>query len=342
MRRLTGILCAVFAICAFLLTTSCERRVLVDMDHRTNIAVKVNIDAIANVTCDIYNEKIAPPVIEPIAMHILFFDRETEKVAAESFISDISYDDSGTRVLTGKISLLPGNYKMLIYDFGTESTIVDNYYNWNECNAYTNEISPVLKKSLASKSDNKSIEEAFIIYEPDHLVVASNDNEYVPYHEGMHTIEAEAESVVESYYLQIKVEGLEYVSSAQAILSGMVNSNKITSNTKIIEPQATIWFDMEKSDDKGTPVICTIFNTFGRIENSHNELEVTFDIKTHDGRVVQKTFDISDLFSTQECIEHHWLLLDETITIDPPTSTGGGAFAPEVDDWEEENRDIYI
>ena len=34
-------------------------------------------------------------------------------------------------------------------------------------------------------------------------------------------------------------------------------------------------------------------------------------------------------------------LMEETIKIDPPPSMGGG-FTPEVDDWEEENREIYI
>jgi hypothetical protein len=121
----------------------------------------------------------------------------------------------------------------------------------------------------------------------------------------------------------------------------MVNGNMISSNTKSVEPQATIWFDMEKSDDKGEPVICTIFNTFGRIEDSENELEVTFDLKTHDGRTIQKSFDLSELFLSPDCVNHHWLLLEETITIEPPQVEGGG-FAPEVNDWEEEHRDLYI
>lgn len=336
MRRLIHIL----SLCILVLS-SCERRPLVDLGHRTNINVRVNIDAISNVTCDIYNDKIAIPEIKPIAMHVLFFDEDTKEVAAESFISDISYDEDGTRMISGNISIMPGDYKMLVYDFGTESTIVEGYYKWDDCLAYTNEISPAIKRSLISKVNNKALEEAHVIYEPDHLVVAAKEHEYIPYHHDVHTVEAEALSVVESYYLQIKVVGLEYVSSAQAILSGMVNGNMISSNTKIVEPQATIWFDMEKSDDKGEPVICTIFNTFGRIEDSQNELEVTFDLKTHDGRTIQKSFDLSELFLSPDCVNHHWLLLEETITVEPPQVEGGG-FAPEVNDWEEEHRDLYI
>lgn len=341
MRRLSNILSAVFTLCVILTTASCEKRPLLELGHRTQINVRVNIDAISNVTCDIYNEMIQIPEIKPIAMHVLFFDEYTKEVAAESFISDISYDDDGTRVLSGNISIMPGDYKMLVYDFGTESTIVQDYYKWDDCMAFTSEISPALKRSLISKVNEKALEDAYVIHEPDHLVVASKEHENIPYHHEVHIVEAEAQSVVESYYLQIKVVGLEYVSSAQAILSGMVNGNMISSNTKIVEPQATIWFDMEKSDDKGEPVICTIFNTFGRIEDSENELEVTFDLKTHDGRTIQKSFDLSELFLSPDCVNHHWLLLEETITIEPPQVEGGG-FAPEVNDWEEEHRDLYI
>lgn len=338
MRRLTGIFCATFIICALLLTTSCERRPLVDMENRTMIDVRVNVESISNVTCDVYNEKVQIPEIAPVAMHALFFDQDTEKIVSEAFLSNVETDADGIRSIYGSISLLPGNYKMLIYDFGTEATIVKDYYNWQGCNAYTEEVSSVIKKSFASKA---GIEEAYVVYEPDHLVVATSENEYIPYHEAIHTISVDATSVVESYYLQIKVQGLEYVSSAQAVLSGMVSSNIISSNTRVVEPEATLWFDLEKSDDKGVPVICTVFNTFGRIDKSLNKLEVTFDIKTHDGRVVQEVFDISDLFSTQECIEHHWLLVDEEIVVPPPLSVGGG-FAPEVNEWEEQESEIII
>ncbi|MBO7305917.1 MAG: DUF5119 domain-containing protein [Bacteroidales bacterium] len=321
---------------ALLALVACERRPLEDLANYTNIQVAVDIEAVANVTCDVYNSKIPVPVIEPQAMHVLFFELNSNQVAAETFISDISQDSNGRRILRGNISIMPGNYKMLIYDFGTEATIVDDYYTWEKCRAYTSEVSSSLKSSFKTKVPLENM-----VYEPDHLVVASNSNEHIPYVEDVYTIEAAARSVVESYYLQIKVEGLEYVSSARAVLSGMVGANHIALNEKITDPQATIFFSLNKSDDKGVPVVCNVFNTFGRIENSTNEMEVTFDIKTNDGRVIQKTFDISDLFLSEECIKHHWLLINETIVIDPPKNAGGG-FNPEVGDWDEEHREIEL
>lgn len=336
MRKLNHIL----ALCILILASSCERRELVDMGHLTNICVEVEIEAIANVTCDIYNDKIPVPKIDPEVMHVLFYDQRNGSIAAESFITDKGINQDGKQVFNGNIAIMPGNYKMLIYNFGTESTIIDNYYSWDEAKAYTNRVSD---KTLSNyKTRNDGIEE-IVVYEPDHLVVARNSDEYIPYHTGVHTITADATSIVESYYLQIKIDGLEYVSSAQAFLSGMVSGNLISQNERIINPENTVYFTLQKSDDKGIPVICNVFSTFGRIDNSQNELQVTFDIKTIDGRVVQRSFDITDLFLSEDCINHHWLLLDEVIKIDPPeTPSTGGGFAPEVEDWENENYDVIL
>lgn len=340
MRRLTGIFCAVFAICAFLLITSCERRPLLDPGLITKVRVEVDVRAISNVTCDIYNTAIPVPKIDPEVMHILFFDRNNGQLSAESFISEKEIGEDGKTVFAGDVAILPGDYRMLIYNFGTESTIVRNHYTWEEAEAYTNKVSEKTLSSYRTRNENA---DEIVVYEPDHLLVASNERECIPYHTGLHTISTNATSVVESYYLQIKVDGLEYVSSAQAFLSGMVSGNMISHNQRITDPENTVYFTLTKSEDKGVPVICNVFSTFGRVENSHNKLEVTFDIKTIDGRTVQKSFDISDLFLSEDCIKHHWLLLDEVIKIDPPeTPSTGGGFAPEVEDWEHENHDVIL
>lgn len=314
----------------------CRRRPLEDPDYRTLVKVKVDISGISNVTCDIYNDKIPAPKIEPEAMHLLLFDEDASRVAAETFLTDVSTDADGVRTVSGEVVVAPGTYRYLAYDFGTEATLVRNYNVWNEAEAYT-ESAP---SSIQNRFRSRSGEPPGILEEPDHLVVAAREREVIPYHEGIYTIYAEAKSVVESWYLQIKVDGLEYVSSAQAVLSGMVGSNLIATDTRVTDPEAVVWFNMQKSDDKGVPVICTVFGTFGHIERSTNNLEVTFNIRTTDGKTVVKTFDISDLFETENAINHHWLLLEETIKIDPPQTSGG--FDPKVDDWDEEHHDVII
>lgn len=65
---------------AFLLSVSCHRRPLEDPANNTTLRVAVNIKAIMNITCDIYNEKIPVPTIEPEMMRVLFYDRQAKKL----------------------------------------------------------------------------------------------------------------------------------------------------------------------------------------------------------------------------------------------------------------------
>ena len=94
-------------------------------------------------------------------------------------------------------------------------TNVRNYNIWDEAEAYT-ESAP---KGIQNRFRSRSGEPFNILEEPDHLVVAASEREVIPYHEGIYTIYAQARSVVESWYLQIKVDGLEYVSSAKAAIA---------------------------------------------------------------------------------------------------------------------------
>ncbi len=332
-------MCAALSVmCTLSAVSGCHRRPLEDPGEYTRVNVKVNVDSVHNVTCDIYNDKISHPVIEPTAMHVLFFSEKTGNVMAETFITNVSKDSDGVRYVSGDVALMPGDYKMLIYDFGTEATIVSNYHDFYGAVATTDPVSSALRSRFAAKADAGGFE---IYNEPDHLVVASSECENIPWHDDIYTIYTEAKSVVESWYIQIKVDGAQYISGAQAVLSGMVSSNRIATNTRVTDPQAAVYFQLQKSEDNGEPVICAVFNTFGRIQDSTNSLAVTFDIKTVDGKTLQKSFDISNVFLSENAVKHHWLLLNEKIKIDPPANKGGG-FDPAVDDWDNENTDIDI
>ncbi len=321
-----------------MLFTGCQRRPLEDPEYFTKVNVEVNIDDLQNVTCDIYNPKVQVPAIEPEAMHAIFFNASDGSVTTETFLSGISVNEKGRRVVSGEMALLPGTYKMLIYDYGTDATLVKDYYSWDNAVAYTDHAPDIVLKQYASKSEGDGIE---IFQEPEHLMVARNPQEKVPYHIGVHTIYAEARSVVESWYLQIKVNGIDYVSGAQAMITGMTGSNLIATDTRVNQPETGLWFRLQKSDDNGVPVICAVFNTFGHIESSESRLDITVLLNTSDGKKVARTFDISKLFRSENAVLHHWLLLDETITIDPPIE-GGSGYNPKVDDWDEEHRDIDL
>ncbi len=318
--------------------SGCQRRPLEDLDYNTLIKVKINVEAIHNVTCDIYNEKIPLPEIQLDVMHAVFFEDASGDLAAETYLTGKGVDEEGNVEFSGSLSIAPGTYRLYSYNFGTETTLVTDTYLWEGVKAYGLGVPERISSAYSTKvPDGESF-----TYSPDHLVVARSPQEVIPYHTGVYTVRAEARTVVESYYLQIKVDGLQYVNTATAVLSGLSSANFIALGSRVDEPQSTVWFDLEKSDDKGVPVICAVFNTFGRPDGSLNELEVTFDILTKDGRREQRTFDISELFLSEACVKHHWLLLDETIHIDPPEPGGSGGFDPSVDDWEDEHHDIIL
>lgn len=324
--------------CLVAMLCGCEFRPLEDPGMRTKVNVIVNVDSVKNVTCDIYNEKIPVPEIYPDAMHVLFYDEKEDYFVSESFITGKIQDTENDCMMYGDVNILPGTYKMLIYTFGGVDTDVLSYRSWSQIRAQAKLEEEFVQRQYEARVGEDGWNAGMVSRMPEHIVVARNEREVVPYHAGEHTIIAEATTVVDSYYLQVKIEGLEFVKEAKAYLSGMASGNLLATDTKVESPEAIIHIPLLKSDDQGVPVICNVFNTFGRNQEAVNELRVTFDLTTIEGNVVSHTFDITELFHSEACIKHNWLLLDETIKVE----ADAGGFKPGVGEWEEENHNVYF
>ena len=174
-----AVLCVLCVLSILHVASGCHRRPLEDPSEKTLVKVKVNVKDIHNVTCDIYNPKLPLQQIAPTAMHVLFYDKATEVLAAETFITNIGTEDDGSRSLNGTISILPGNYRMLVYDFGTEATLIGGLENWESARAYTETVESAVRSRFHTKADEKGID---ILQQPDHLVVASKESEQIPWH----------------------------------------------------------------------------------------------------------------------------------------------------------------
>jgi hypothetical protein len=98
---------------------------------------------------------------------------------------------------------------------------------------------------------------------------------------------------------------------------------------------------MKRNTDPNTPegenadVLCAVFNTFGKIPDAESRLVVTLSILTRDGQTHQKEIDLTPIFQTEDARERHWLLIDQEWEIPAPVVSGGGGFAPDVEDWED-------
>ena len=181
----------------------------------------------------------------------------------------------------------------------------------------------------------------------------------IPYSEHVDTLRAtdgtphfNAQSIVKSYYMQVKVIGAQYISSAVSLLNGMSGSINLENGQVDNEKPVTVYFEMFSNSPSARAkideaVIYTTFGVFGRIDDMANMLEVTFDFMTTYGVPYSTTLNISANFDAPEAVSNQWLLLQEVITIpEPPPSTGGdstgGGFTPSVDEWNDVESDIII
>lgn len=364
MRRIARFL---IALTVLILSASCERRPLVDLSNTHYVRVYIDED-IKNVTTGFYNEKHNRPHYEsPDVLRVTLADPVTGVIKAERYLRDRGEDENGT-YYEGYIIAYPGEYRLMAYNFDTESVVISDPNNHVQAKATTNEIASHLKSKIPSRTSQthqQSIETKApesIVYDPDHLFTANCGNLYIPFVEELDTLRTregeyfKASTIVTSYYLQIRVKGIQYVSSSVALLTGMSGSAWLSDGKMDETHEVTVYFEMmEGSESKAAGmykmsstyevIIYTTFSTFGKLPDANNHLEITFDFLTVYGKPYSATFDITEKFHTPEALEHHWLLLDETIEIpEPPPGGGntGGGFVPGVDEWGDVHSDIII
>ena len=339
----------IFVLAALTVLTGCMRRELeygnASINLRLNIRLNVQV-----------NGKIEQ-LPEPEMMRVMFFDPDTYDLVTESYLP------AGG----GRISLPPGKYKFIGYNFDTEATLLRNDRNYYSIEAYTNEVSQALKATTlnsiryaksATKADSeeeqdawdlalKRIQENPVIYEPDHLFVSHQDVEVFNI-DGEQTIHADAETIIETWKISIAIRNEQYMASARALLTGQIASNFIglPKEEGKTDTDVTLMFDMKADSDEDTSdVIIGQFNTFGKNPSIESRLWLTIIIKTVGGDTIEWHRDITDEFFTEEAYEDQTIHIeDDPITIEPPTggTTGGGGFQPGVDDWDEENVPINI
>ena len=339
----------ILILAALTVLMGCERRELEYGSATINLKLKLNLNVRVNGKIE--------NLPEPEMMRVLFFDPNTYDLVTESYLP------AGG----GRVALPPGHYKFIGYNFDTEATLLRNDRNYYSIEAYTNEVSSALKSSIlnsikhsisATKSDPNStddevwsktlqqLQDSPVIYEPDHLFVGHQDIEVLNTEEEQ-TIESDAESIIETWQISVRIKNEQYMASARALLTGQIASNFIgldkeegKTNTDV-----TLMFDMTAgSDDENNDIVVGKFNTFGKNPRKETRLWLTILLKTVGGETVEWHRDITDEFMNDDNIEEQAIYIEEIIDIPKPEpgSGGGGGFQPGVDDWEEENIPINI
>ncbi len=327
--------------------TSCQRRGFSEHTTAINLKLELKIDI-----------EHAAAVSLPDMMRVDLFNPQTGEIEYTDYIPATG----------GYIYPRPGTYNLLIYNIGTESTIIRNEKNLGTVEAYTNEVSAFLKSQmqnfLASRlqqradaaaknpqpnnSDSKAPATKDpildgterIVNEPDYLYVGRVQNLEIPVlglnEERDITVLVEAPSVVETWKIVVKpVEGLQWVSTVTALITGQAESTFIGPD-KDSEGVATIYFEMGK--DMENKSLVGTFNTFGKNPLYSSFLSLDLNIIDNLGHDHHYHFDITeDFFENPE----FFITVDNPIVIEEPKVEGGG-FQPTVGDWEDITTNIEL
>lgn len=353
------------SLLCWILLCSCEHKELCYDHHHFIHYVRVYIDKeIPNVTTGFYNEEYKRPTLsDPVVMRLILADPHSGRTLAERFLRNKGYDEHGA-YFDGYINADPGYYKLLAYNFDTETSLITREGLWESAQVYTNEITAYLYDRIVSRTNtlNEFGVQERIVYEPDHFFVTDfgiieiKNQKPNQSADTLTTIDGKqfiSSTLVKSYYLQIQVEGLEYASSSVGLLTGMSGATWIANRKMDIENEVTVFFEMQpgqigssagmKRNKNTAATLYTTFNTFGKLPDKTNKFEITFDFTTTYGKPYSETIDITELFSTPEAKEHQWLLINHTIKIpEPPNENGGSGLSPSVGEWEDVNKDIII
>ena len=315
MRRIyTYIILALLCI----LPSSCQRRPLTTADYM----VIVNLE----IEKEIVNHTVEK---DPSLMRCIFYDSKSGAFVTQAFLPATG----------GQVSLIPSReYDVLVYNFDTESTWLEDENWYHKIYASTSLIPDSFRTKLRSRATKG--DEEMIVYDPDHLFVGRLNDVFIP----ARSVDAppvvlniECETVVESWLLEVKtVTGTENIGSIAGVITALSGSNKIGLNERSTE-FVSVYFDNQTIDENG--VLTAKFNTFGwhkDIEDAQVLSLVFTDIAGH-GHV--HNFDISEQFPDNK---EQIIRIEVEIDIPKPETSGDGGFVPKVEDWDEINTDIHI
>lgn len=337
-----------------LMSSACGHRELTDPSNGHYLRIYLNED-IKNVTCGFYNESYErPKYIRPNVMRVVLADPTSGRVVSERYFQSHGKDERGYYI-DGYIGAEPGKYNLLVYNFGSAVTHIRNENDYYKMQAYTSPINDRYLQYLPVS--RKGLDEKRIVYEPEHLfhdvgepiVIAKNVNvDTLKNASGDWFI---AHSVVKSYYLQVRIKGIEWVTSAVSLLSGMAGSTMLHGHEQmVITDPVNLFFTMNYTgkqtarDGSGaTAILYTTFSTFGKLPHESSIYTLNFEFLKTDGSSQVEKLDITPKFDTPMVKDRQWILLDHEIVITPPEGViAGGGMTPGVDSWNDVKTEVQM
>jgi len=262
-------------------------------------------------------------------MAIQLYDVETDKSVYNTFSSNIEHLDDGIYMTSYLTGLTQGAYKMLVYNFDTKMTKIEDIDRWSRAYARTN---------LIDYSNGTPM-----VYAPDPLLIASDSYLEVPavYNdEGVHVIETVAKSMMKTYRIEVRgVHNLPIATSISLYLSGQISSAMMCDGEQIQDKVILAMSgtpEYRKAGEVKDSLIVSTFSTFGKLKNAEH-CYLTLVIGAPNGATYYSQTDVVDYLSDDNLSRIVPVRVD--ISVEPRKD---GGMDPSTDEWNDEEHKIDI
>ena len=315
MRRIYLYILAAIMLMA---SASCQRRPLTTADYMVILNIEIEKE--------IVNYEVQK---DPSLMRCIFYDSESGAFVTQAFLPPTG----------GQVSLIPSReYDVLVYNFDTESTWLEDENWFHKIYASTSLIPDSFRTKLRSRATKG--EEEDIVYDPDHLFVGRLYDVFIPARSvdaPPVVLDVRCETVVESWILEAKtITGKENIGTVAAVITGLAESNRIGLNERS-EEFVSVYFDNQVIDDNG--LLTARFNTFGWNKDITEPQILSLVFTDIAGKGHVYNIDVSNQFPGNK---EQIIRIETEIDIPEPMTSGDGGFVPKVEDWGEINTDIII
>lgn len=267
----------------------------------------------------------------PEGMRVIFYPKDAEGRLVDSHLES---------PLGGEMKVPPGNYAMVAYNYNTKSVDIRGEGSYETIEAFTGPYT-----ELDAVID--------MVWWPDPLYVVALDDVEIAKSDEALQMELKPTAVVKSYTFDIKVEGLERVSSVLCYVSNLNGSCFLGKHTCELS-KVPIYVDMERGDgvlrgrfasfvwpvSAETRMEMPMILTVKLVKRDHTVQEVEVDV-TEALTAPPSPPDEGEVEEPDAEIDIEIPIPDDKIVVDelePGFDEGGGGIGGEVGEWGDETN----
>ncbi len=243
-----------------LILTGCSRRNLLDDYPVSGVDIVANWEGVSGGL--------------PEGLRVLFYPKDGKGVKVDTYLP----------IRGGQVKVPPGRYSVVIYNYNTETVRIRGEESYETIEAYTGHCTGL------GIPDTESL-----VWSPDPLYVVKIDDLHVVNSEEVLRLDVRPKLVVTTYFFEIQVDGLEYVSSVFGYAEGMAESYFLGKGTG--KNNATpIYFEGVKKGNR----LAGRFTAFGLPEGAlsratFSNIKMVLAFVKTDNKVQEVEIDITEM-----------------------------------------------